>query len=249
MTDAETVISVKSLCRYYGRRKKVEAVRDVSFAVNRGEVFGLIGPDGAGKTSVIQILAGVLASNGGNASISGIDIESDPEGVKEIVGYMPQGIGLNLYDNLTVTENIDFFRNLRRVPQDVFERNKGELLEMTRLEGFLDRKARHLSGGMRQKLALICTLIHLPDILLLDEPTTGVDPISRQDFWQIIHRLVKERKVTVLLTTSYMDEAERCHTVALLHEGRIIERGKPDSLRSKLTGRFIRLLASPRRKP
>lgn len=243
--DHEAVISVKGLYRYYGRKKKVEAVRDVSFSVNSGEVFGLIGPDGSGKTSIIQILAGVLSSNGGKASISGIDVESNPEGVKEIVGYMPQGIGLNLYDNLTVAENIDFFRNLRQVPQDIFECNRRELVEMTRLESFLDRKAGHLSGGMRQKLALICTLIHLPDILLLDEPTTGVDPISRQDFWKIIHRVVKERKVTVLLTTSYMDEAERCHAIALLHEGRIIERGKPDSLRSKLTGNFLKLKASP----
>lgn len=239
------VIKVDGLYRYYGRRKKVEAVRDVSFGVNRGEVFGLIGPDGAGKTSIIQVLAGVLNLNGGKAEVSGIDVKHDPEGVKEIVGYMPQGIGLNLYDNLSVKENIDFFRNLRNVSKQVFERNRKELLEMTRLAPFLDRKARHLSGGMRQKLALICTLIHLPDILLLDEPTTGVDPISRQDFWQIIHRLVKDRHVTALITTSYMDEAERCHTVALLHEGRIIESGNPHLLKSKLKGYFFRLVATP----
>jgi ABC-type multidrug transport system ATPase subunit len=239
------VIKVEGLYRYYGRRKKVEAVSDVSFAVSRGEVFGLIGPDGAGKTSIIQVLAGVLKLSGGKASVSGIDVKHDPEGVKEIVGYMPQGIGLNLYDNLSVKENIDFFRDLRNVPRQVFERNRKELLEMTRLAPFLNRKARHLSGGMRQKLALICTLIHLPDILFLDEPTTGVDPISRQDFWQIIHRLVKERQVTALITTSYMDEAERCHTVALLHEGRIIESGNPHVLKSKLKGNFFRLKATP----
>ena len=239
------VIHVENLYKYYGRRKKVEAVCDISFDVNRGEIFGLIGPDGAGKTSIIQILAGVLSASEGKASVAGVDVIKKPEAVKEIVGYMPQGLGLNLYDNLSVAENIAFFRDLRQVPAEVYERNRRELLDMTRLSPFLGRQARHLSGGMRQKLALICTLIHLPDILLLDEPTTGVDPISRQDFWQIIHSIVQERQVTVLLTTSYMDEADRCHHVALMHEGRIIEQGTPDSLREKLTGKFFTVAARP----
>ena len=240
------VIKVENLCKHYGRRKRVvEAICDVSFTVNRGEIFGLIGPDGAGKTSIIQILAGVLSASEGKASVAGVDVIKKPEAVKEIVGYMPQGLGLNLYDNLSVAENIAFFRDLRQVPAEVYERNRRELLDMTRLSPFLGRQARHLSGGMRQKLALICTLIHLPDILLLDEPTTGVDPISRQDFWQIIHSIVQERQVTVLLTTSYMDEADRCHHVALMHEGRIIEQGTPDSLREKLTGKFFTVAARP----
>jgi ABC-2 type transport system ATP-binding protein len=239
------VIRVENLCKYYGRRKKVEAVCGISFNVSRGEIFGLIGPDGAGKTSIIQILAGVLSASKGQASVAGIDIIKNPEAVKDIIGYMPQGLGLNLYDSLSVAENIAFFRDLRQVSAEVYERNRRELLDMTRLSPFLGRQARHLSGGMRQKLALICTLIHLPDILLLDEPTTGVDPISRQDFWMIIHRLVRERQVTVLLTTSYMDEAERCHRVALLHEGKIIEQGDPESLRAKVGGGFFRLIARP----
>ncbi|GER92894.1 ABC transporter ATP-binding protein [hot springs metagenome] len=243
--DAEPVIKVENLCKYYGRRKKVKAVCDVSFAVNRGEIFGVIGPDGAGKTSIIQILSGVLSSSEGKASVAGIDVIKDPEAVKGIIGYMPQGLGLNLYDSLSVAENIAFFRDLRQVPLEVYERNRRELLNITRLEPFLGRQARHLSGGMRQKLALICTLIHLPDILLLDEPTTGVDPISRQDFWMIVHRLVRERQVTVLLTTSYMDEAERCHRVALLHEGKIIQHGEPESLRAKAGGGHFRLIARP----
>lgn len=243
--DAEAVIKVESLCKYYGRRKKVEAVCDVSFTVNRGEIFGLIGPDGAGKTSIIQILSGVLSVSEGKALVAGIDVIKDPEAVKGIIGYMPQGLGLNLYDSLSVAENIAFFRDLRQVPLELYERNRRELLNVTRLEPFLGRQARHLSGGMRQKLALICTLIHLPDILLLDEPTTGVDPISRQDFWMIIHRLVRERQVTVLLTTSYMDEAERCHRVALLHEGKIIQQGEPESLRAKAGGGYFRLIARP----
>ena len=239
------VIHIEKLCKRYGRREKVEAVCDVSFDVNRGEIFGLIGPDGAGKTSIIQVLAGVLSASEGQAYVEGIDVIRNQEDVKSIIGYMPQGLGLNLYDNLSVAENIAFFRDLRQVPADVYERNRKELLDMTRLSPFLGRQARHLSGGMRQKLALICTLIHLPGILLLDEPTTGVDPISRQDFWKIIHHLVQDRAMTVLLTTSYMDEAERCHNVVLLHEGRIIAKGTPDFLRSRLTGKFLMLAAQP----
>jgi ABC-2 type transport system ATP-binding protein len=158
---------------------------------------------------------------------------------------MPQGLGSNLYDSLTVDENIEFFRELRKLPEDVYGRNRAELLAVTRLEPFLDRRAATLSGGMRQKLALICTLIHLPDILLLDEPTTGVDPISRQEFWQIIGRLVEERRATVLVSTSYMDEAERCHRIALLHDGTIIAAGTPDDVRRRARGRFARLTAVP----
>jgi len=237
---------VENLVKTY--KKGPQAVQNVSFTVNRGEVFGLIGPDGAGKTSIIQILAGVLSAKTGKAFVAGTDAIANPEGVKEIIGYMPQGIGLNLYDSLSVEENIGYFSDLRGVPAQIFQQNRDRLLTMTRLGPFLGRQARHLSGGMRQKLALICTLIHLPDILLLDEPTTGVDPISRRDFWQIIHSLVQERQVTVLLTTSYMDEAERCHRVALMHEGKIIAHGAPDDLRKTVTGHSASLLARPQRK-
>jgi len=221
------VIKVENLCKSY---KKVKAVQSVSFYVNKGEVFALIGPDGAGKTSIIQILAGVLKADEGKAFINDIDVTREPEKVKAIIGYMPQGLGLNLYDSLSIEENIEFFRGLRIIPDEVFEKNKKTLLEITRLSPFLQRQARALSGGMRQKLALVCTLLHLPDIILLDEPTTGVDPLSRQDFWNIIHGLVRQRGVTVLLTTSYMDEAERCHRVALMHEGRILLQGKPEEI-------------------
>jgi ABC-2 type transport system ATP-binding protein len=241
----EPVIEVENLIKAY--KKGPQAVQNVSFTVNRGEVFGLIGPDGAGKTSIIQILAGVLSAKTGKAFVAGTDAIANPEGVKEIIGYMPQGIGLNLYDSLSVEENIEYFRDLRGVPAQVFQQNRDRLLTMTRLGPFLSRQARHLSGGMRQKLALICTLVHLPDILFLDEPTTGVDPISRRDFWQIIHNLVQKRQVTVLLTTSYMDEAERCHRVALMHEGRIIAHGAPDDLRETVTGHMVSLLARPQR--
>jgi ABC-2 type transport system ATP-binding protein len=213
-------------------------VDGVSFAIARGEVFGLIGPDGAGKTSVLQILAGVLRADRGSAArIAGIDAIADPEAAKDRIGYMPQGLGQNLYDSLTVEENIEFFRDLRRVPAAAYRDNRERLLAATRLSPFLERPAATLSGGMRQKLALICTLIHLPDVLLLDEPTTGVDPISRREFWAIIHSLVATRGVTVLLTTAYLDEAERCHRVSLMHEGRLIAEGPPGTLTAAVAGR------------
>ncbi|HEY7362857.1 MAG TPA: ATP-binding cassette domain-containing protein [Methylomirabilota bacterium] len=237
------MIEVHGLRRSYGRGR-IPAVREVSFAVGRGEVFGLIGPDGAGKTSTIQILAGILRPDAGHVRVAGLDVIRNPEAVKAVIGYMPQGLGLNLYDSLTVEENIEFFRDLRRVDAERYRGNRERLLDMTRLGPFLDRAAGKLSGGMRQKLALICTLIHLPDVLLLDEPTTGVDPISRRDFWSIIHTLVASRAVTVLLTTSYMDEAERCHRVSLMHEGALIASGPPEELAGSLAGRLFALRAA-----
>ena len=230
-----SVIKVENLSKSYG---KIQAVKEVSFKVKKGEVFGLIGPDGAGKTSIIQILTGVLTPTSGKAFINGIDVTKEPERIKSIIGYMPQGLGLNLYDNLTVEENINFFRDLRQIPEKIFKKNKEILLEITKLKPFLNRQAKALSGGMRQKLALVCTLLHLPDIIFLDEPTTGVDPLSRQDFWRIIHNLVKEKEITVLLTTSYMDEAERCHRIALMHEGKILLEEKPENI-SNLEEIFI----------
>ena len=230
-----SVIEVENLSKSYG---KIQAIKEVSFKVKKGEVFGLIGPDGAGKTSIIQILTGVLTPTSGKAFINGIDVTKEPERIKSIIGYMPQGLGLNLYDNLTVEENINFFRDLRQIPEKIFKKNKEILLEITKLKPFLNRQAKALSGGMRQKLALVCTLLHLPDIIFLDEPTTGVDPLSRQDFWRIIHNLVKEKEITVLLTTSYMDEAERCHRIALMHEGKILLEEKPENI-SNLEEIFI----------
>ena len=239
MTDAPpAVIRLDGLHKTYSRGR-VLAVDGVSLSVPRGHVYGLIGPDGCGKTSILQVLAGVLSADAGHAQVAGIDVLRRPEAVKPLIGYMPQGLGLNLYDTLSVAENIEFFRALRQVPPARFRANADRLLAMTRLAPFLDRPAGKLSGGMRQKLALICTLIHLPDILLLDEPTTGVDPISRRDFWSIIHDLVATRDVTVLLTTSYMDEAERCTRVGLMDHGRLIAQGTPPQLCEALPGRLV----------
>lgn len=241
---ASPVVRVERLQKRYGR-KGVRAVRDVNFHINRGEIFGLIGPDGSGKTSVIQILAGVLSADRGTVLVGGVDVLARSEAVKRTIGYMPQGLGLNLYDALTVRENIEFFRDLHRVPIAQFRENRDRLLSMTRLAPFMNRPTRALSGGMRQKLALICTLIHLPDILLLDEPTTGVDPLSRRDFWTIIHDLVVSRTVTVLLSTSYLDEAERCNRVALMFGGTIIAEGAPDELTERLPGTLLAVSGRP----
>ena len=229
----DVVIDIAGLSKGY---RRVEAVRGVSFTVRRGEVFGLLGPDGAGKSTIIQVLAGVLLPSRGAASVAGIDVLRDPEGVKARIGYMPQGLGLNLYDDLTVDDHLQFFAELRGVPVDQFRDHRATLLDITRLTPAADRLARHLSGGMRQKLGLACALIHLPDVLLLDEPTTGVDPLSRQDFWHIINRLSRDRQITVLLTTPYLDEAERCHRVALMNRGRLLALGTPDELKARIVG-------------
>lgn len=239
---AQPLIRVENLSKRY---KKLQAVDEVSFEIQKGQIFGLIGPDGAGKTSIIQSMAGVLCPSDGEINIAGINCRRKPEKVKPIIGYMPQGLGLNLYDNLSVEENINFFRELREISDQTFHANRNRLLEMTRLKPFLTRPAGKLSGGMRQKLALICTLIHLPDILLLDEPTTGVDPISRRDFWQIIHDIVSERNVTVLLSTSYMDEAERCHQIAMMRKGQIIAQGTPQELLKGLEGTLTQITGQP----
>ena len=231
MSADHPVIDVAGLSRRY---RRVEAIRDVTFAVPRGEVFGLLGPDGAGKSSIIQILAGVLLPSAGRAAVAGIDVLRNPEGVKARIGYMPQGLGLNLYDDLTVDEHLQFFAELRGVSAEQFRDHRATLLDITRLAPAADRLARHLSGGMRQKLGLSCALIHLPDVLLLDEPTAGVDPLSRQDFWHIINRLSRERQITVLLATPYLDEAERCHRLALMHCGRLLALGSPDELKAGL---------------
>jgi len=239
------VIKVKNLSKVYG---KLKAVEEVSFEVEKGEVFGLIGPDGAGKTTIINVLTGVLEPSSGEAYINGINVVKEPEKIKRLIGYMPQGLGLNLYDNLTVEENINFFKDLRLISENIFQRNKEILLEITRLKPFLSRPAKVLSGGMRQKLALICTLLHLPEVILLDEPTTGVDPLSRQDFWEIIYTLVQEREITVLLTTAYMDEAERCNKIALIHKGKIFLQDKPENI-PDLEEAFIEAVSGEKPKP
>lgn len=245
---AQPIISVKNVSKIYKGRPPTIAVSDLSFDIMPGEIFGFIGPDGAGKTSIIQMMTGVADATEGTISVAGFDPLTQSDEIKDIIGYMPQGIGLNLYDSLSVEENIKFFKDLRQIPEDVFTANSKKMLHMTRLEPFLSRQAKNLSGGMRQKLSLICTLVHLPDVIFLDEPTTGVDPRSRQEFWRIIIDLVEERHVTVILSTSYMDEASRCHRVALMHEGKIIRQGTPTELKTLLEGKMVSLPVEPQYK-
>jgi ABC-2 type transport system ATP-binding protein len=238
----QTCIQVDDLHKRY---RGIEAVKGVSFSVSRGEIFGLLGPDGAGKSSIIQVLCGLLSPDSGGVLVEGVDVLKDPEGIKPHLGYMAQGLGLTLFENLSVAEHLNFFGDLHQVPPGERERIKADLLRMTRLSPFQDRLAKNLSGGMKQKLALCSTLIHSPGILFLDEPTTGVDPLSRRDFWIIINQLLKEKSVTILLTTSYMDEAERCHRVAFLHEGEIIAQGSPEELKARSRQRWVEIWARP----
>ncbi len=235
-------ISVVELVRSFGG---VRVVDRLSFTVAPGEIFGLVGPDGAGKTTTLRMLAGVLPPDAGTAVVAGCDVVQDPEGVKHHISYMPQRFGL--YEDLTVDENIRFYADLFGVPHAERETRAARLLAMAGLADFRDRLARALSGGMKQKLGLVCALVHTPQVLLLDEPTTGVDPISRRDFWQILYGLVREG-VAVLFSTAYLDEAERCHRVGLLHQGRLLACGAPATLKQQLHGAVISIVGpEPRR--
>lgn len=223
------------------------AVRGVNLTIERGELYGLIGPDGAGKSSLMKAVAGVLTFDSGSLEVFGIPIESDKaaELIKDRIGFMPQGLGLNLYPELSIEENIDFFARLRAVDERALKERKSHLLSITRLEKFRSRPMKQLSGGMKQKLALACTLIHEPELIILDEPTTGVDPVSRRDFWAILSKLQQERGVTALVSTAYMDEASRFHRVSLLFEGSILAEGEPDRLGDLAPGYEVQLEAEP----
>ncbi len=200
------------------------AVDGIDLQVRRGEIFGLVGPDGAGKTTTMRLLAGLLDPDAGGARVAGFDVQRQTEAMKRQIGYMPQRF--SLYGDLTVAENMRFFATIYQVPRAERLARQQRLLEFSRLEPFLKRQAQFLSGGMKQKLALACVLMHTPQVLFLDEPTTGVDPVSRRDFWKILYSLLQEG-VTLFVSTPYMDEAERCTRVALMNRGRIIFCGTP----------------------
>ncbi|TYC61582.1 ABC transporter ATP-binding protein [Zoogloea oleivorans] len=232
----------------FGKRyRRQAAVAGVDLEVRRGEIYGLIGPDGAGKSSLMKAVAGVLAFEEGSIEMFGIRIDSEAaaERVKGRLGFMPQGLGLNLYPELSVEENIDFFARLRGVPAAEIAARKAKLLAMTRLDRFTGRPMKHLSGGMKQKLGLVCTLIHEPELIVLDEPTTGVDPVSRRDFWAILAELLREKGITALISTAYMDEAERFHRLSLMHGGRVLASGEPDAIRARTPGSVVELEAEP----
>lgn len=228
-------IDARGLTRRFGT---VAAIDGVDLAVQQGEVFGLIGADGAGKTTVLRVLCGVLKPDRGEASVAGQDVLRNPEGVKRRIGYLSQAF--SLYADLTVEENIDFCADLYCTPRSEVKRLKEDMLAMTDLADFRRRLAGRLSGGMKQKLALLCALIHRPRLLLLDEPTTGVDPVSRRDFWRILYQL-PQQGVTVLISTPYMDEASRCARLAFMYEGRLLAYDTPEQLRASSPSSYLEL--------
>jgi ABC-2 type transport system ATP-binding protein len=232
------IIRTENLCRDFGETK---AVKDLNLEVNQGELFGIVGPDGAGKTTAMRMLAGILEPTSGAAWVDGISVVDDPEGIKEHLAYMPQRFGL--YADLTVMENLIFYADLFRVPKKERSGRIDLLFGFSRLGPFKDRLAGALSGGMKQKLGLACALIHSPRLLLLDEPTNGVDPVSRRDFWRILYDLLKEG-ISILVTTAYLDEAERTNRVALMHHGSIIQMGEPRALKEMVKGVMVELIAS-----
>ena len=243
MSDStEAAVEVRGLGKRLG---KVAAADNVSFTAAAGEIFGLVGPDGAGKTTILRILAGVTLPDRGSATVAGFDVVANPEAVKNHISYMPQRFGL--YEDLTVDENIRFFADLFGVDARTRETNAARLLQASGMSEFRSRLAGKLSGGMKQKLGLTCALIHHPRVILLDEPTTGVDPISRGDLWRILYSLLAEG-VTVLIATAYLDEAERCHRLALLHQGRLVFCGSPAELKRSLPGAVVSVTSPQARK-
>ncbi|MSR22038.1 MAG: ABC transporter ATP-binding protein [Gemmatimonadetes bacterium] len=231
-------VSVERLTRSFG---PLTAVSNISFEVANGELFGIVGPDGAGKTTTLRMLAGILPPSAGTIRVGEVEAGGHPERAKLSLAYMAQRFGL--YEDLTVAENLAFYADLYRVPRDLRPARIERLYRFSRLGEFQGRLAGHLSGGMKQKLSLSCCLIHSPSVLLLDEPTFGVDPISRRELWLILHERVAEG-ITVILSTSYMEEAERCDRVALLHQGGILALDRPRAIQESLEGRMLALRVS-----
>lgn len=227
--------------RFHTGKRVVCALDQVNARCRHGIVTGLIGPDAAGKTTLMRLLAGLLLPDEGAITVLGIDAVKNPLLVQQALGYMPQRFGL--YGDLTVQENLDLYADLQAVRHSERRPRYEELMHMTGLAPFTERLARDLSGGMKQKLGLACTLVRAPRLLLLDEPTVGVDPVSRRELWQIVYRLVEHEGLSVLLSTAYLDEAERCQDVILMHEGKILDQGTPASFSTRMTGRTFQVTA------
>ncbi len=241
---SDVIVRVSQFVKRY---KMHVAVDGVDLDVRKGEIYGLIGPDGAGKSSLMKAIAGVLTYDEGTVEVFGtiVDSERAAERVKQRIGFLPQGLGLNLYPDLSVEENIDFFARLRLVPEQELAQRKARLLTMTRLDKFRDRAMKNLSGGMKQKLGLICTLIHEPELAILDEPTTGVDPVSRREFWAILAELLQEKGMTALVSTAYMDEASRFHRLSFLSGGKVLASGTPAGVQMLAPGSMVTFEATP----
>jgi len=240
-SDDNAIIKVRDLTRRFG---DLTAVDRLNLEVARGEIFGLVGPDGAGKTTTLRMLCTLMEITEGEIQIAGYDVARDTDAVKDRIGYMAQRFGL--YGDLTVEENMVFYSDLFSITGREREELMERLLRMTRMEPFRKRQAGRLSGGMKQKLALMCTLLHHPQILFLDEPTNGVDPVSRRDFWAILYQLVRDG-LTVFLTTAYLDEAERCNRVGFMYKGRMIQCDSPDALKNNLEEECYEIRSSDQR--
>lgn len=233
-------IEIRSVTKKFG---EVVAVNSLSLVIDRGEMYALVGPDGAGKTTTIRMMCGITPPTSGEIFILGFNVRKEPEEVKKRIGYLSQRF--SLYGDLTVDENIEFFAEIHGIRE--YKKQRDELLEFTRLTKFRDRLAEKLSGGMKQKLALACTLVHTPEVLFLDEPTTGVDPVSRRDFWKILSGLLKSG-ITIIMTTPYLDEAERCTRVALMNEGKVLMADTPHNLTATMKGEVVELITPEIRK-
>jgi ABC-2 type transport system ATP-binding protein len=227
-------VDIDRLTKTYG---SLTAVDGISFSVEEGEMFCLVGPDGAGKTTTLRMLCGLLPPTSGGGSVLGCDLRTQTSKLQRKIGYLSQKF--SLYGDLTVDENIEFFAEINEVFD--FRARRDELLAFTRLEPFRDRLAEQLSGGMKQKLALACTLVHQPKIIFLDEPTTGVDPVSRRDFWKILSDLL-HRNITIVMSTPYLDEAERCSRVALMHRGRLMVVDEPRAVKALMHGAIFEVV-------
>ena len=237
----EPIIETRDLTKRFGA---LTAVDRLNLTVAPGEIFGLVGPDGAGKTTTLRMLCGLMDPTEGSARVAGHDAARESQAVKDRIGYMAQRFGL--YQDLTVEENMEFYADLFGIAGEERARLAARLLQMTRMEPFRRRPAANLSGGMKQKLALMCTLLHHPQILFLDEPTNGVDPVSRRDFWAILYQLVRDG-LTVFITTAYLDEAERCNRVGLMDRGRLIRCDSPQALKRSLEETCYEVETSDRR--
>ena len=236
----DIVLSLRSVTRSFpAGRHRIDALHEISLDIRRGRITGLIGPDGAGKTTLIRLSAGLLPPDSGRGHVLGMDVVREAPAIQANVGYMPQRFGL--YEDLTVQENLDLYADLQGVAKELRPERYRELMRMTGLAPFTGRRAGRLSGGMKQKLGLACSLVDPPRLLLLDEPTVGVDPVSRRELWQIIDRFVHEEGTTVLLSTAYLDEAERCNEVILLYDGKLLGHGPPSAFSHPLAGRTFKI--------
>ena len=229
------MINVVNLTKHFGDN---EAVSSLSFTINSGEIYGIVGPDGAGKSTLLRLMSTILQPDEGMVMIRNVNVHDHPYAIKENLAYMPQRFGL--YEDMTVEENIYFFGRLFGLSKKDVRKREKRLYEFSRLEPFKDRLAGNLSGGMKQKLGLACCLVHSPEIILLDEPTNGVDPVSRREFWKILYDLLAEG-VTIVVSTAYLDEAERCNRIAMMYGGKFITDGSPQEVKSSMKGIFVEL--------